>query len=558
MVLLLVFVASCNLNTTAVKPGQPPHPPAPAPAPGTQPAQPGQPAQPPVPGAQPPQQPAPPPPAPAPPPPAPPPAPPAQPPQAPPTASGPMPAVPKTTNSSPFPGTVILGSPTAYSITLSLMNSVITDAYIEYGKSPGNYTLHTGVNTLQKDQPLEIKITNLEKDTQYYYRVCHQVSGSSDFSAGTYSAFHTQRSPGSTFSFGVQGDSHPERTTQMFNADLYRLNMNNVKTNNPDFYFTLGDDFAIDNLITGKNLSDQTVGKVYSYQRNFLGLTGSPVFLVNGNWERGEKYMLDGTANNPAVFAGKTRTQYFPLPDPGVFYSGDTETVPFIGLLKDYYAWTWGDALFMVIDPYWHSPTPVDNTPKSVPAASGSATPGVNAPAPPTNRSSMWDITLGDAQYKWFEQTLANSTAKYKFVFTHHVLGTGRGAIEYAGLNEWGGKSQSGVWEFDKMRPGWSLPIHQLMVKYGVTIFFQGHDHLFARQELDGVTYQEVPNPADYSYTAFNKDYYLSGDILPNSGFLNVTVSANQVKVDYVSSYLPKDETTDKKNGQVTFSYTLK
>ncbi len=34
------------------------------------------------------------------------------------------------------------------------------------------------------------------------------------------------------------------------------------------------------------------------------------------------------------------------------------------------------------------------------------------------------------------------------------------------------------------------------MVKTGVTIFFQGHEHLLARQEKDGVIYQEVPNPA--------------------------------------------------------------
>ena len=35
------------------------------------------------------------------------------------------------------------------------------------------------------------------------------------------------------------------------------------------------------------------------------------------------------------------------------------------------------------------------------------------------------------------------------------------------------------------------MPVHQLMVKNGVTIFFQGHDHLFARQERDGMVYQE-------------------------------------------------------------------
>jgi hypothetical protein len=156
------------------------------------------------------------------------------------------------------------------------------------------------------------------------------------------------------------------------------------------------------------------------------------------------------------------------------------------------------------------------------------------------------------------EKTLANSNAKYKFIFTHHVLGTGRGGVEMAGQFEWGGKNQKGVWEFDKKRPGWDMPIHQLMAKYGVTIFFQGHDHLFAYQQLDGVVYQEVPIPADNSYQAFNSEAYKSGKILPDSGFLNVTVSADQVKVDYISSYLPKDEKTAQKNGQIAFTYTIR
>ena len=41
-------------------------------------------------------------------------------------------------------------------------------------------------------------------------------------------------------------------------------------------------------------------------------------------------------------------------------------------------------------------------------------------------------FTLGDAQYHWFKRTLEQSKAKYKFVFAHHVLGTGRG-----GIDEW-------------------------------------------------------------------------------------------------------------------------
>jgi len=450
--------------------------------------------------------------------------------------------VPQANNGGDFPGTIILGRPTADSITLNLLPPANLEFYVEYGRATGKYDSYTAISSLQKHEPAELTINNLEADAQYFYRVCHRASGETDFSAGTEFAFHTQRAPGITFSFGVQGDSHPERLGKMFDPDLYTLTMNNVKNYRPDFYFTMGDDFSIEDLIDKNQLSQEAVNQVYSSQRNFLGLVGrsSPLFLVNGNHEQAAKYLLDGTANNAAVLAGKARTQYYPLPAPGDFYSGDTEQVQNIGLLKDYYAWEWGDALFVVIDPYWHSSVPVDNI-----AGGGS------------KRSNMWDITLGDTQYKWFEQTLANSKAKYKFVFSHHVLGTGRGGIENAGLYEWGGKNQKGAWEFDKMRPGWDLPIQQLMAKYGVTIFFQGHDHLFAYQELDGVVYQTVPNPADPTYTAFNGDAYKSGYILPNSGFLNVTVSTNQVKVDYVSSYLPKDEDTTHKNGQIAYSYTL-
>ena len=83
---------------------------------------------------------------------------------------------------------------------------------------------------------------------------------------------------------------------------------------------------------------------------------------------------------------------------------------------------------------------------------------------------------------------------------------------------EWGGYTDEGVWEFDEQRPDWDLPIHQLMVENGVTIFFQAHDHIFARQELDGVVYQSVPNPADDTYEGRNKNAYLSGDVLDSSG----------------------------------------
>jgi hypothetical protein len=199
--------------------------------------------------------------------------------------------------------------------------------------------------------------------------------------------------------------------------------------------------------------------------------------------------------------------------------------------LRDYYAFTWGDALFVIIDPYWHSTQTVDNT--------------FGAGHEQKGNRDLWQITLGGAQYQWFRQTLENSTACYKFVFAHHVNGTGRGGIELATSYEWGDAKNLAA-----HRPGWDKTIQQIMADTHVTIFFQGHDHLFVRQELDGVTYLTLPTPADPNYAFDNVDAYLTGDKLPASGHVRVTVSPNGVTLDYVRSYLGKPD-------EVAFSFTL-
>lgn len=65
--------------------------------------------------------------------------------------------------------------------------------------------------------------------------------------------------------------------------------------------------------------------------------------------------------------------------------------------------------------------------------------------------------------------------------------------------------------------------------------------------------YQEAPSPADTTYTAFNKEAYRSGDILPNSGYLRLTVSQAKAQVDYIRSWLDQDG----KNGEVAFSHEV-
>jgi uncharacterized membrane protein YgcG len=479
--------------------------------------------------------------------------------------------------------TQVLGRPTDRSITLSVLGPSSIEAYVEYGTRPGEYRAKTDAATATPGVPLDFGIGGLQPDTRYYYRLRERQPGAGAFREGPEWSFHTQRAAGRTFTFALQGDSHPERLNRMYDPALYARTLANVQKDQPDFYVTMGDDFSVDPLIGRGQLTQRNVDQLYIDQRQFLGEVGrsAPLFLVNGNHEQASRYLLEGTADSPPLLSGRARTRFFPLPAPDTFYSGDAEQVDGIGFLRDYYAWTWGDALFVVIDPYWHSPVQVDAAIGGGGGGGGGRGAGVRGGG--GNRGGggrggaargrqadatqgragggrvrdWWGMSIGDAQYQWFKKTLETSKARYKFVFAHHVLGTGRGAVEMADLYEWGRKTPGGVSEFAKYRPGWDLPIHQLMVKTGVTIFFQGHDHLFARQEKDGVVYQEVPNPADATYQAFNRDAYRSGDILPDSGHLRVTVGAEQVKVEYVRAYLAKDEKPDARNGAVAFSYSL-
>ncbi len=489
---------------------------------------------------------------------------------------------------------VLVGRPTDQSATVSVLSDSDGRACVEYGAASGAYTSKTGVMPLRAGVPTEFGLVGLRPDSECFYRVSVQRSSQPAAAPGVEQQCHTARKPGAMFTLCIQGDSHPERIGRMYDPDLYLRTLNNVAADKPDFYFMMGDDVSIERLFEQKSLCQSSVDAVYAHQRGFLGIVGkaTPLMLVNGNHEQAAKYLLDGTAKNGAVYAGIARTRFYPLPAPGLFYSGNAEPVEHIGLLRDYYAWEWGDALFVVIDPYWHSSVVVDNEAGTkAPQRPGGGERGGGgekgqrdaAGDQPEARKGkgnrdLWQVTLGDSQYHWLEKTLRESHAKFKFVFCHHVLGTGRGGIEEATRYEWGGQEggggkrdrnggndaqppRRGLDRFFQNRPTWDKPIHALMRDTGVTIFFQGHDHLYAHQELDGVIYQTCPNPADPTFTAFNKEAYQSGDVFPNSGHLRVTVTGGPnaaCAVQYVRSLRQSDETDSLKNGSIVHEYTAK
>jgi hypothetical protein len=446
------------------------------------------------------------------------------------------------TTAGSFRGNVVLGSPTDRSIRANVFAPDQSGrVWLAYGTQPGVYPHQTAPQALRAGQPLEITLDGLAPATAYRYRLYFEPAGSGSAGASDEYRFRTARAPGEGFTFALQGDSHPERERSQFDAGLYSRTLLTAAADEPDFYIAMGDDFSVDTLDPKTVTQAQVVGR-YTLQRPWLGLIGrtAPVYLVNGNHEQAARYLLDGTPDNVAVWAQNARNAHYAQPAPDAFYSGNAEQVPHIGLLRNHYAWHWGDALFVVIDPYWASPVAVDAP------FDGS-----------TKRSNLWTVTHGDAQYQWLKTTLEWSRARFKFVFAHHVMGTGRGGIELAGLYEWGGANTSGSWGLGTQRPSWPQPIHQLMAAHKVSVFFQGHDHIWVRQQLDGVTYQTLSEPADPNYALYNADAFRSGDRLPNTGYTRVRVEPDSVRVEYVRTWLPKDEGPGKVSGAVAFGYTL-
>ena len=431
----------------------------------------------------------------------------------------------------------ILGRPTAYSVTMSILFDQKTDVYWEYGIAPGTYTLLTTNNVAEKNIPLEFDFTGLAADTRYFYRTRYRLNGTTgSFLAGPEHTFHTQRAPESSFTFTIEADEH--LYDKKGSRSMYQVTLANQAKDHPDFMFSLGDIFGDDHYPA--TITSAQMDALHKDYRQYLGniCHSVPLYICLGNHE-GEKdyFLLQNPPNNIAVYATIWRKFYYANPFPNDFYTGNPDVEPYgMGQPENYYAWKWGDALFIVLDAYRDQ---------------------CDTSAKPKN----WNWSLGGPQYTWLKNTLESSTEKYKFVFTHHTRGEGRGGVSTAKYFEWGGYEADGVtWGFANKRPGWSKPIHQLFVDNGVNIFFQGHDHLFAHEVLDGVVYQEVPMPSDSTYEIgmlANAGAYVS-DTIGGTGHVRVTVSPSCVKVDFVRAYLPADTLSGiHHNGEIAFSYSI-
>lgn len=454
------------------------------------------------------------------------------------------------------PFDLILVRPTATSITVSVMSQNDVEGYIEFGERADAMSRRSPAVVLKGGEPSQIVLPDLRADTEYAYRWCSRATKSeSKAAAGEYvkgdiCRFHSARPAGKpgTFSFTIQADSHLDSN---MNPDVYRRALENALAEQPDFHIDLGDTF-----MTDKRRDFHDALPQYIAQRYYFGqlCKSAPLFMTLGNHDGEVGYGGLGH-DEMAGWSFDQRTKYFPAPEmvPGGMYSGCT-TRDAQGRAANYFAFEWGQAQFIILDPFWAT----SDRPKG-PRGGGND----NAIA---FTDQSWSRTLGRAQFEWLEKTLSTSKAPYRFVFTHHLVGglgrEARGGVEAAPYFEWGGKNADGSDGFQARRPGWSMPIHQLLVKHHVTAVFHGHDHLYVHHELDGLTYQCVPQPGNSrGGTRSAAEYgYKGGTILGSPGHIEVTVADTGAKVAFIRSSLEASDPkrTRDNNAAVVAEYELK
>ena len=427
----------------------------------------------------------------------------------------------------------LLGRPTDTTITMNLLVDTSVNVYWEIGTSAGSYSKSTSIYTTIKDTPVVVTFSGLLPNTKYFYRTRYRINGSTGtYAAGTEHFFHTQRPRGTSFSFAVDADPHLDTNC---NPASYTLTLQNMLVKQPDFLIDLGDIFMSEKLDT---INQANITKRTTMFRPYLNQVchSVPLYLTIGNHEGELGWMNNNTDTCLPVRAANTRKKYYNNPYPNSFYTGNTIAEPFVGLRENYYAWEWGNALFVVIDPYWYTKV--------------------------TNKAG-WGWTLGSAQYNWFKSTIVNSTAKFKFIFCHQLVGgngnDGRGGTEWVDFYEMGGKNTDSTYGFNTYRPGWGDPIHGILKNNNGSIYFHGHDHFYGKQDKDCIVYQEVPQPSAKNIKnnlAAQWGYY-TGVFFPSRGYLLVTVDNDSAKVDYIKTYIGNEVNATQVNGSIGYSYKI-
>jgi hypothetical protein len=351
----------------------------------------------------------------------------------------------------------------------------------------------------------EWRLSGLRPGTSYEYQIVRDDDALTTLYSGR---GVTQRAPGESFGFALVSDTH-------IGSDLTYSNQGDetilaavgpeLGASLPDFVINLGDMLDFHQFGFNNPPPDGSLTRLgyLNYRETFGSTLGNHAhFGVIGNWD-GE----NGSFTSEEIARSRQqRVLYLPNPGPSTYPEGGASG-------QDYYAFSWGDALFVVLNVMTYT--------KAELLLSGGGDPT--------------DWTLGEQQLAWLETTLQNATAKWRLLFIHHAVGGAGGDLANAIYGRGGGLAA---------HVGEQAKVHQLMLEHGVQVFFYGHDHVFTDIIEEGVHYSAIGNAgAIWTFSGAETGYSRYWE---ESGWARVDVTPNDLKVRFVAV-----------GGETLFEYSL-
>lgn len=435
-------------------------------------------------------------------------------------------------------------------LTTSSDNSDVTKIQVIYSTdsdlSNSQTSAVSDTSTANEYSRLIVTITGLNTSTLYYYKCQYSIDDEVTWADwgeleenGGICQFRTARAAGEAFSVGLWADSHlmqavvslatpPAKNDEDWHLARLQSFIATLQTHLPDLFFNMGDEnFGPNAYVT----TQDECHEVDAVIRNFWkALLNKRAFCwVLGNHEAsGGSYMVKSTTryhqrwhtiadkrfflnslnNSEEVDADwqggiATTDERIWGADNSGYTDGDCIS------LENYYNVVWGDAEFFVIDPYRY--TRIGQT---------SITDGSQ-------------YTLGPAQLAWLKAALAASTAKWKIVVSHQIVGGSLSSDGYrCGV---GAILSAGNYMVDT---GDGTGLHDILESYGVHLYLYAHDHFFHYgkcRETDRLIYVQGGTPGWRLNASMEANGYLPQYVTEHRyGYLRLDFAGEILTVRYV------------------------
>jgi hypothetical protein len=387
---------------------------------------------------------------------------------------------------------------------------------------------------LASDGATEFELSRCTPSSRIFVELALRRSRTDPYLVRPLRTFRTRAAAGTEFRVGLIADTHVNALALHPGA---RENLDSTVArclaDDLDFVVFLGDEAGVHFYgDSTENMNAKTaVARWRLWRQTYTPLLEQvPGFMALGNHEGEAGYYAELKTPSGPLFLQRwgtaARLRYLLNPT-GETYSEGGESVDPGEPLQNYFAWTWGDALFIVLDVQRYT----------------TGQPLLAQPDAPASevRLAVEDWTLGAEQLAWLEKTLKESKARHKLLFAHHLVGGwdydlegldreapykyGRGGARYA-------------------RAGQQALICDLMVRHGARFFFYGHDHIFAHQAAESVEFiccgrPSFLQPRWWRAPGWREAYGRFKDksarsFLATVGYTRLTLSPERVVIEYI------------------------